>query len=120
LTVKLFISFDYILTASGGVTNSFDDFLFTRAAAQLVIGRNDSSWGAPSNIDAVTDDGLRTGTLSMGMGYLTGDEGVIYLYNSAVVQSQRSQSAPVPEPATILLLGAGLIGLAGSKLRRKK
>ncbi len=30
------------------------------------------------------------------------------------------QSPPVPEPATIFLLGAGLAGLAGAKLRGKK
>ena len=29
-------------------------------------------------------------------------------------------SAPVPEPATILLLGAGFAGLAGARLRRRK
>lgn len=35
-------------------------------------------------------------------------------------QSQLIGVAPVPEPATMLLFGAGLLGLAGSRIRRKK
>ena len=29
-------------------------------------------------------------------------------------------SAPIPEPITILLFGTGVVGLVGSRLRRKK
>ncbi len=34
--------------------------------------------------------------------------------------AQTGAPSPVPEPATMLLLGAGLAGLAGTRLRRKK
>ena len=34
--------------------------------------------------------------------------------------SQSGNTAPVPEPTTMLLFGTGLVGLAGSRLRKKK
>ena len=38
-----------------------------------------------------------------------------YLMNGYIVES----SAPVPEPATLLLLGSGLLGLIGFKKKRE-
>lgn len=41
-------------------------------------------------------------------------------YNGLAVRSGQVSVAPVPEPATMLLFGTGIAGLAGTRLRRKK
>lgn len=43
-----------------------------------------------------------------------------YYLNSIEALNRIPSSAPVPEPATILLLGTGIAGLAGGRLRRRK
>lgn len=46
----------------------------------------------------------------------------IHIYNKALTDSEilaDKNMAPVPEPATMLLIATGLAGLAGSKLRRR-
>ncbi len=42
------------------------------------------------------------------------------LINRAFLYNTGSPAAPVPEPATMLLLGSGLVGLAGVVKRKKK
>ncbi len=39
---------------------------------------------------------------------------------SFLVKNSTPAPAPVPEPATMLLLGTGLVGLVGTKIRKKK
>lgn len=51
---------------------------------------------------------------------LTGQQVVDIDVNKFAPFSHDAQSTPVPEPATMLLFGTGLVGLAGALRRRKK
>lgn len=56
-----------------------------------------------------------TGTLGIN---LTATEGDFYFWGGKVIASDTCE--PVPEPATMFLLGTGIAGLAGLKRRKKK
>jgi hypothetical protein len=51
--------------------------------------------------------------------YLTADGHVSNNLNGPY-QMQLSASAPVPEPASLILIGSGLLGLAGFRKKLKK
>jgi hypothetical protein len=73
------------------------------------------SGGLPASINS---PGLDGGYL--GFNVFTAD-GYSYNVNGNIdTLSTVSSPAPVPIPSTILLLGTGLVGVIGSKLRRKK
>jgi len=43
-----------------------------------------------------------------------------WVIDNLIIASQESGGEPVPEPATMLLFGTGIAGLAGTRIRRKK
>ncbi len=89
---------------------------------------------AGSTFPGLTDDDILLSTLSfsalspgnvtlgISSDILDPNEGLVYFFggNVDIDSSIDVNVAPVPEPATVLLVGAGLIGLAGSKKKFKK
>lgn len=133
LSVMLQANTDYVLSYSVGrrydAVGSDYRIVVTAGSGALVEGQN--MWTYSNNSGSIAAGGWTTATLNFNSGesqavgqtlrvWLANDGGTgINLSEiSHEVVFDLSSMAPVPEPATIVLLGAGLIGLG--LLRRKR
>lgn len=109
------------ITGDDKIEGSLTDFWLTAA---------DDITGQQSFSGILEQSGLTEGTLNPHnpwkiTGYFTKDEsGILKFINGSITNIVKDQTddstAPVPEPATMLLMGAGMLGMAAMRRRIKK
>ena len=126
-TTELLVHGDLISMNSGGATFSLQSFDFGSHFSEVPFSVIGTYSGGATTVASFNLDGniatFETFSLDASFVNLTkvewlhqgGIQGIFNIDNIVVNSSQ-----PVPEPATMLLFGTGIAGLAGSRLRRKR
>lgn len=126
------ISFDYLFLTNeleNSLTNdmgivSLSYLPFTGSVSPVastysaLVNSTVGGYDLMTGVQTYTFDVLASGTARLGFAIL--DVGDAEVQSSLYLDNVSVASAPVPEPATILLFGAGLAGLIGFKRRREK
>lgn len=91
-----------------GLLLTMTDGATTFLAPEISRNTSNTFWGFTSDMSFTS--------VSVAAGTQSGIAETYHVDNLVFAET----SSPVPEPATMILFGAGILGLAGSRLRRKK
>lgn len=116
---KRFVGWNWIVPVYKWVTVQNPDGSES-GKVSFILGSQDLTFGSGTNTVsgnfAGTLDIFHDGTLNVWVSSTNG--GDFNLGSSRLVVSGDNGSAPVPEPATVLLMGLGLVGLVGYNRKR--